>query len=55
MSLKEIAWNVTMINIKLSLKAVSIIETSISAMYRTLVFRKAKEDAIIYDYLVFTE
>lgn len=51
MSLKEIAWNVTMINIKLSMKAISIIETSLSALYRTLVFRKAKEDAIIYDYL----
>ena len=51
MPLKEIAWNATMINIKLSLKAVSIIETSISAMYRTLVFRQANEEAIIYGYL----
>lgn len=50
-SLKEIAWNTTMTNIQRSMKAISIIETSISAMYRTLVFRKAKEDAIIYDYL----
>ena len=50
-SLKEIAWSTTMTNIQRSMKAISIIETSISALYRTLVFRKAKEDAIIYDYL----
>lgn len=50
-SLKEIAWNSTMANIERSIKAISIIETSISALYRTLIYRDAKEEVIIYNYL----
>ena len=50
-SIKEIAWNNTMANIQRSMKAISVIETRISAMYRTLIYRDAKEEAIIYNFL----